>query len=149
MLRRGSREVQIVRDRELGHLRANRRKGSVFPRVHRTGCGRERKDGRDDREGNKSAERGGRGRFRSHEIVNSAVWEPIGGRGVCSHECIATGNPPMSPRVEGGAISRLEYRRTVQIAHGSVWRAGIGAMIEGARHQRRRAQFSRMLRFSR
>ena len=73
----------------------------MFPRVHRTGCRRERKDRRDDQEGNKSAERGGRGRFRSHEIVNSAVCEPIGGRGVCSHKCIATGNPPMSPRVEG------------------------------------------------
>ena len=39
--------------------------------------------------------------------------------------------------------------REVQIARGLVWRMGIGTMIEGAHHQRRRAQFSQMLCFSR
>ena len=65
VLRRGSREVQIVRDRELGHLRANRRKGSVFPRVHRMGCGRGAKKGLTGRPRRGTRVLGGGGRFRS------------------------------------------------------------------------------------
>ena len=39
--------------------------------------------------------------------------------------------------------------REVQIPRRSVWRVGIGTMIEGACHQQQRARFLRTLRFSR
>ena len=49
-----------------------------------------------------------------------------------SHECIASTNPPISPRAGGRAISQLEGWRMVRIAPRSVQRTRIGADDRGA-----------------
>ena len=90
-----------------------------------TQCGREAGRGRRSIRGMRILSEGTGRRFGSSGIRSSAVCGPIGGEENDSHECIASGIPPSVVRSRGRAISPLEYRRTVQIALRSVWRAGI------------------------